>query len=337
MKRALFLFIVLALIVPTAFAAPTTVKKIAFFVSDMSNVFHQMQATEAQRYAKEKYGVDVYIFDGKSDGAVMTANVDQVVAQGMDGATLHIWDAEAATPGVMDALSKGIIMTSFFSPLGKTGIPTARSDEAGIGFAMGVEMAKQWKAAQPKKPIVMVQLGWPNHTEVKSGRTDPFVKGVLSVDPKAKNLGCLDASRGPDAASQIVRDLMALHPEVNLIYSEASNLTVGTMAALTEAGRGKFVNGKPATEIVCSVDFDEVEMKEVYDPTSSLKLSMGLPPIETGRGRIDLIMDIASGKVKPTSQPAKEFFYKAYNISYWTMKRADAVKWLNEQFGTNVQ
>ena len=112
---------------------------------------------------------------------------------------------------------------------------------------------------------------------------------------------------------------MTQHPEVNLIYSEASNLTVGTMAALTQAGRGKMDNGKPLTEIVASVDFDEVEMKQVYDPNSSLKLSMGLPPLETGRGRIDLIMDVAAGKVAMTSQPAEEFFYKAYNISFWTM------------------
>jgi hypothetical protein len=183
----------------------------------------------------------------------------------------------------------------------------------------------------------MVQLGWPNHTEVKSGRTDPFVKGVLSVDPTATDLGCQDASKGPDAAKQIITDLMTTHPEVNLIYSEASNLTVGTMAALNQAGRGKMDNGKPLTEIVASVDFDEVEMKLVYDPNSSLKLSMGLPPLETSHGRIDLIFDVLSGKVKPTSQPAEEFFYKAYNVSFWTMAREDAVKWLNAQFGTNVK
>jgi ABC-type sugar transport system substrate-binding protein len=337
MKKLVLLLVVLALVVPTMSFAADKPMKIAFFVSDLSNVFHQGQFTEAKKYAMEKYGAEVFAFDGKSDGAVMTQNVDQVVAQGMDAATLHIWDAEAAKPGVLDAVSKGIIMTSFFSPLADTGIPTARSDEKGISFAMGAEMAAQWKAAHPDKPIVMVQLGWPNHTEVKSGRTDPFVQGVLSVDPSAKDLGCQDASKGPDAAKQIITDLMTTHPEVNLIYSEASNLTVGTMAALTQAGRGKMDNGKPLTEIVCSVDFDEVEMKSVYDPNSSLKLSMGLPPIETGRGRIDLIMDIKAGKVKPTAQPAEEFFYKAYNISFWTMSRADAVTWLNTQFGTNVQ
>jgi ABC-type sugar transport system substrate-binding protein len=323
---------------PVATQAPADKPmKIAFFVSDLSNVFHQAQATEAKKYAKEKYGAEVFVFDGKSDGTVMTQNVDQIAAQGMDAATLHIWDYEAVKPAVQEDLKKGIILTSFFSPLGDSGIPTARSDEKGISFAMGAEMAKQWKAANPDKPIVMVQLGWPNHTEVKSGRTDPFVKGVLSVDPTAKDLGCQDASKGPDAAKQIITDLMTTHPEVNLIYSEASNLTVGTMAALNQAGRGKMDNGKPLTEIVASVDFDEVEMKLVYDPNSSLKLSMGLPPVETARGRIDLIMDVKSGKVKPTSQPAEEFFYKAYNVSFWTMAGADAAKWLNEQFGTNVQ
>jgi hypothetical protein len=106
---------------------------------------------------------------------------------------------------------------------------------------------------------------------------------------------------------------------------------------LTQVGRGKFDNGKPLTEIVASVDCDEVEMKSIYDPNSSLKLSMGLPPVETARGRIDLIMDISSGKTKPTSQPAQEFFYETYNISFWTMPRADAINWLNTQFGTNVK
>src|SRR5512140_340405 len=308
MKRrqfALLVTLVLASLILFPFGSSATTAsqakpmKIAFFVSDLTNVFHQMQATEAKKYAKEKYGADVFVFDGKSDSATMTQNVDQIMAQGMDAATLHIWDYDAVKPAVKELLGKGLVLTSFFSPLGDSGIPTARSDEAGISYAMGAEMATQWKAAHPDKPIVMVELGWPNHTEVVSGRSGPFVKGVLSVDPKATDLGCQDVSKGTDQAKQVMTDLLTTHPEVNLIYSEASGQTVGTMAALVQAGRGKMDNGKPLTEIVSSVDFDEVEMKEVYDPNSSLKLSMGLPPVETARGRIDLIMDISAGKVKP--------------------------------------
>ncbi|WP_198671214.1 substrate-binding domain-containing protein [Oceanibium sediminis] len=308
-------------------------KRIAFFVSDLSNVFHQSQAVEAQRYGKEKYGAEVVVFDGQADSAVMTQNVDQVLAGGFDGATLHIWDAEAATPGIEDALAEDVVMTSFFSPIGDTGIPTARSNEAEVSFDMGAQMAKAWKEAHPDKPVVMVQLGWPNHTEVNSGRTEPFVEGVLSVAPEATNLGALDASQGQEAAKQIIVDLLTQRPEVNLIYSEASNLTVGTMAGLAQLGRGKFEDGKPLTEIVASVDFDSVEFGQVYDPSSSLKVSMGLPPVETARGRVDLVMDVLNGDVAPTSDPAEEFFYKAYTISYWSMPQEDAQTWLDTQFG----
>ena len=96
-------------------------------------------------------------------------------------------------------------------------------------------------------------------------------------------------------------------------------------------------DGVPTTEIVCSVDFDEVEMKSVYDPNSSLKLSMGLPPKETGRGRIDLIVDVVSGKVATTAQPAQEKFYDTKLASYWSLPRDEAVEWLNDQFGTNIE
>ena len=311
--------------------------KIAFFVSDLSNVLHQAQLTEATKYAKEKYGAEVFGFDGQSDGAVMTQNVDQVLAQGMDAATMQLWEPEAAVPGIMDALDADIIMTSFFSPVADTGIPVARSDEPGISYEMGVEAATQWKAAHPDVPITFVQVGWPNHTEVISGRGAPFAEGVLSVDPEAIDLGVQDASTGPDTAKQIILDLVTQHPEINIIYSQASNLTVGTMAALLQAGRGTMDNGVPTTEIVASVDFDEVEYNQIYDPNSSLKLSMGLPVVETARGRIDLIMDVARGDVARTNQPAEEFFYPAFNMSYWTTPQAEAAQWLNEQFGTNIE
>jgi 3-hydroxyisobutyrate dehydrogenase-like beta-hydroxyacid dehydrogenase len=64
----------------------------------------------------------------------MAQNLDQVIAQGMDAATLHIWEFDSAVPSVNAALKKGIIMTSFFSPVSNTGIPVARSDEAGVSY-----------------------------------------------------------------------------------------------------------------------------------------------------------------------------------------------------------
>lgn len=148
-----------------------------------------------------------------------------------------------------------------------------------------------------------------------------------------RKLGALDSSAGQEAAKQIIVDLLTQRSEVNLIYTEASNLTVGAMAGLSQLGRGVFDNGKPLTEIVASVDFDSVEFGQVYDANSSLKVSMGLPPVETARGRIDLVMDVINGNVAASSDTAEEFFYKAYTISYWSMAEADAQTWLSAQFG----
>lgn len=311
--------------------------KIAYFVSDMRETFHQAQFAEAKEYAMAEYGIEVIAFDGKGDSSVMTANIDQIIAQGMDAATLHIWDNEAAMPGIEACLEAGIAIASFFSPVPETGLPVVRNDEAGVSEQMGKAMAEQWKAANPDKPIVMVQLGWPNHTEVKSGRTDPFVAGVLSVDPTATDLGCLDASAGSDAAKQIMKDLCTQHPEVNLIYAESGGLAVGVMAALNEMGRGTVgEDGKPTTELVCSCDFDEVQMKAMFDSNSSLKFSLGLPPIETGATRIDVLVDLIDGTIPQVGDTETEYLAKGYFMSGYDMTHAEAVEWLNTQFGLSL-
>jgi ABC-type sugar transport system substrate-binding protein len=312
--------------------------KIAYFVSTLANEFHQARAQAAVDYAKAKYGAEVTIIDGKSDANVMTQNVDMLATSDFDGASLQIWEPDAATPGVLAALDQGIAVTSFFSPLGDTGIPTYRSDEAGGSFQMGADAAKKWIEANPDKPVVTVQLGWPDHTEVKSGRTDPFVQGIESVVGAGNytDLGCIDSKGSADATKEALSNILVTNPEVNIIYSEAGDLTPGAMSALIDAGRGTMDNGKPTTEIVCSVDCPVSEMKLIFDPSSSLKASLGLPPIGTSEAIIDMIVKIYLGEIAPTSQPAEEIFGPVQVVDSWNMSVDDALAWYNEQFGTSL-
>lgn len=312
--------------------------KIAYFVSQLSNEFHQARAAAAQKYAKEKYGAEVVIMDGKSDANVMTQNVDMLATSDFNGATLQIWEAEAATPGVLAAIDAGVAVTSFFSPLGDTGIPTFRSDEPGGSFAMGKSAAEQWVAANPDKPIVTVQLGWPDHTEVKSGRTDPFVEGIASVvgEGNFTDLGCLDSKGSADATKDAMASVLVANPEVNIIYSEAGDLTPGCMAALIDAGRGTMDNGVPTTEIVASVDCPVSELKDIYNPNSSLKMSLGLPPIGTSETIIDMIVGVYLGEIEQVSDPAEEIFGPVFPVDYYTVSMDEALAWYNEQFGASL-
>jgi ABC-type sugar transport system substrate-binding protein len=312
--------------------------KIAFSVSELKNGFHQAQAYWAAKYAKEKYGAEVQAFDGKGDNATQVANIDQMIAQGFDMATLHVWQIDAAKPAIEAALKKGMIMSSFFEIHAGVKIPAVQHDEALISFQMGKIAAEQWKKAFPNKPIVFVELGWPDHEGVANGRTIPFGKGVKSVDPNATDLGCMDCSKGADVAKKTIQDLVQAHPELNIIYSEAADLTVGTMPGLKAVGRGKMKNGVPLTEIVASVDLPESEVIEIYDPSSSLKMSLALPPRETAMKRIDVLFDIKNGKIKQQDDAnLTAIKLPASLVSYYTMKPAEAVKWYNEENQANMK
>ena len=320
--------------------APETKKalKIGYFVSALNNGFHQAHSVWAKKYAKEKYGADVQVFDGKSDANVMAQNFDQAVAQGMDMVSLQIWQGESVKAAATEALKKGMIITTYFDKIPGINNPHVMPGEAEISEQMGKIAAEQWKKAHPDKPIVFVQIGWPEHEGVTFGRTKPFVKGVLSVDPKAKNLGCMDASKGADAAKKVTQDLIQANPGLNIIYSEAADLTVGVLPALQQLGRGKMNNGVPITEILCSVDLPENELVSCFDPSSSLKMSMGLPPKETAMVRIDTMMKIKNGEIKQEDANLATIYVPNKLIGYWSQKDVkEAVDWYNDQNGTSVK
>jgi hypothetical protein len=65
---------------------------------------------------------------------------------------------------------------------------------------------------------------------------------------------------------------------------------------------------------------------------------MGLPPVETARGRIDLILDVHNGKVaNDVTACTGVLLQDLQRLVLDHAPKADAVQWLNEQFGTNLQ
>ena len=103
---------------PAAPAEKTTEgMKIAYFVSTMANEFHQARAAAAIKYAKEKYGAEVVIMDGKSDDNTMINNVDMLATSDFDAAVLHVWQPDAVAPLVMNAIDSGVAMMTFFSSI----------------------------------------------------------------------------------------------------------------------------------------------------------------------------------------------------------------------------
>ena len=189
--------------------------KIAYLVSDMKETFHQASYEAAKEYAAAQYGAEVIAFDGAGDAADQIAMLDQFGAQGIDMATMHVWENDAALPALKELLDDGVICASFFGPIPGSGVPAVRNDEAGVSKAMAIEMAQTWVAAHPDEKIVCVELGWPNHEQVRTGRTDPFIEGIREVvGDNFVDLGCLESTGGADDAKASMAGVLNSNPEV---------------------------------------------------------------------------------------------------------------------------
>ena len=49
----------------------------------LANGYHQAQVAHQTKYAKEKYGIELKVLDGKFDQPTITKNLDQLVAEGV--------------------------------------------------------------------------------------------------------------------------------------------------------------------------------------------------------------------------------------------------------------
>jgi len=312
--------------------------KIAYFVSELANPFHQARAAAAQDYAFERYGAEVVIIDGESDNDVMLQNLDMLATSNYGGASLQVWHPSGVDASVISATDAGIAVTSFFGQMGGTGIPAVRNDEADAAFALGASAAQQWIKAHPGKIVYTVQLGWPDYPQIRDGRTQPFVEGVLSVvgEDGMSDLGCIAAETEKEARDAMTR-LLAQNPEVNVIFCEAGGLVSGCMEVLKEEGRGKMSGGVVQAEIVVGADCSKKDLKEIYNPGSAFKMALGLPPASTSIAIIDMIAAIYTGEAAQFPGEERTELVPAFAVDYYSVTLEETLEWYNKEFLWGVE
>jgi ribose transport system substrate-binding protein len=99
-----------------------------------------------------------------------------------------------------------------------------------------------------------------------------------------------------DQALSATEDLLQAHPEVNVIYGGNGDSSLGALAALQGAGRGK-----AADVLLVSHDGTEPEITELVNPDSGLKLSVANRPRELAQATIDTLFEVLAGTRDMTS------------------------------------
>jgi ABC-type sugar transport system substrate-binding protein len=174
-------------------------------------------------------------------------------------------------------------------------VDLAEKDQAKEAGATAAKWVKQHFNASPK----IVDLSVPNNTNC-SNREDGFIAGATSADP-ATQVVARPNGQGVRLASQnAMADVIQSRKTFNIATGCNGESTLGALAALRAAGRGKAVNKVPVSEYLFSVDGTAAEVKELTDPSSPLMSTLALTPKDNTKALLDDLLNLIHKKISNT-------------------------------------
>ncbi|MDR1796239.1 MAG: sugar ABC transporter substrate-binding protein [Clostridiales Family XIII bacterium] len=295
----------------------------------LSNGFHQAEKIWREKYAEE-YGITLKYLDGEFDQQTIVNNLDQLIAEGVDAIILHSYEVDSVVPGIDEARAQGIPIIEYYLETPNE-IPFVAINEATAALKMGEAAATAWIEAHPDEPIVYSVVDYIDSPVVQTMRTQPFIQGIKNVAPDAKEGAIVDGGGTRDTGYKVAQDIIQSHPETNIFYGASSDYSLAIYPALQEAGRGKATDGVPETEIVVGTDATGEEMKLVYDPSSSFKVTMGLTPKDNGKAIMDTMVRVMIGELDADTKIQIDTFDQEFD--YWSTTVEDARTWYTDQYG----
>lgn len=266
--------------------------KIGVIYLTAEHPYYQAHAKHAQAYAKAK-GIDLVELDGKLDQANMASQMENLVAQKVNGIIYCLLDGKAAAADINEAQKAGIPVVTFAIKHDPTlaKCPFVGINEKAAG-AMGGKVAGQKFLKQfpgKKANIAVIELVG---TSASTDRSDGFIAGFKQAVPKAVVVKRLNGEGKKDKSMAVVEDAIQSNPEINIWFGANGDQGLGALAALEAHGRGTV-----KTDMVISHDGSEPELLKIADPKSALKVANANLPKELAQKTIDTILDVINKKI----------------------------------------
>ena len=329
MKKLLLALLILSLIVTGPALAAKKKIVLGKIPYTLEHSYHQSIVKMFEDYAMKMYGASTIIVDGEANSASSLSAVENLIAQKVDGIALHSPDMGMTATAVEAAHKAGIpIVTTLIYPKIKVA-PHIQPKEEFSSFRMGEVAATQWLKAHPDKPCQVAILNFGGFEQVVYLRTDPFFKGVQSVDPNAKLVAKQNGFGSTVKSMEVMLDILQANPQINIIFGANDDMALGALAACEQLGRGKMDNGKPLTEIIAGVDGGENAMVKVFNPNSSFKLTHGQVR-DNARAEVDTLIAMINGKIPMDKW--MEIQTLSPEFDYWNSSIAAAQIFLEENF-----
>jgi ribose transport system substrate-binding protein len=260
--------------------------KIAMVNLAQSSPYFIGMAEAVKQEAAHFTNVKVINTDAKGDAQKLTSDVEDVLAQNVNGIILSGAWLESA-PAVLEAIKKAkvpvvLVDRKFTGPSSDQYTSWVGPDNLLIGQQVGAYMAKRLKGVG----TVVILKGGPADNSIGYNRTN----GVLSELKKTKIVTIAAPNFGgwsSDGGFKLMEDLLAKYKSIDAVFAENDSMALGAQKAIADAGRSDKI-------FLCGVDGEKAALVAISAKTNYAASGLNSSD-QIGRAAFTRLMSILAG------------------------------------------
>lgn len=312
-------------------ASPLSGKKIGIIYLTLADPFYQAFQKGAQAYAKAN-NISLVEIDGQANAQTMTSAIENMIVQKVDGIIFSPIDAAAAVTPIKEAQQANIpIVVNSIRAAGGVSYPFVGIQEGVAERALGKSAAKLFhkKFGAKTQARIMIE-GCPTITIVSTLRSNGFLKGWRSVDPKPQ-VWQLDGKCTQAGSVTAMENGLQRHPNVNVLYGVNGIAVVGGLQALQAAGKAK--TDKQLLAFATDGAEQEIQFAASHVKTTPLELAAAISPVRLAGLNFTTLAKVVSGQLSATQN--SNTYIKADPLNYQSCTALQ--KWVTQDLQSSTK
>jgi ribose transport system substrate-binding protein len=239
---------------------PKATYKVGFAQTESNNPWRLAQ-TKSMKDEAARLGWQLVYTDAAGSAAKQVADVNSMIAQGVDVIFLSPREEKPLIPAVMAAKKAGIplflIDRSVDAKLAKAGQDYVTF--IGSDFLLEGKQAAEWLVKKTDGKGTILEIEGSTGSSPANDRKKGFDE-VIAKYPDMKIVASQSGDFARDKGRQVAEALLQAHPEANIIYAHNDEMAIGAISAIEAAGK------KPGKDIlVVSIDGEKDGLQAIID------------------------------------------------------------------------
>ncbi|WP_191061913.1 ABC transporter substrate-binding protein [Geminicoccus harenae] len=279
--------------------------KVGFAQTESNNPWRIAQTKSMQDEA-QKRGWQLVYTDAAGSAAKQVADVNSMIAQGVDAIFLAPREEKPLIPAVMAAKRAGIPVILLDRSVDPSLAEAGRDYVTFIGsdFIEEGRRAGEWLAQTTGGKAKIIELQGTTGSSPANDRAKGFADAI-QAHPEMEVVASQSGDFARDKGRQVAETLLQAHPDATAIYAHNDEMAVGAIAAVEAAGK---VPGKDIT--IVSIDGTRDALQAIID--GKLGATVECSPF-FGPVAYDTLVKYANGETIPPKIINEDRFFDASN------------------------